>query len=203
MFYENNYLNKAVCEFLYKLLSASSLEEKLNEYYTSFFINDFLKLIEKTNSYISHNTELRDGSGSEFFTDKGLQIGRRFDIQIETVKKKDLTNFITDEKSIFKEPYAMINTSFKQEEMPEGNSENVDGEDGSGSSGGGGFSGGGGGFSGGGDITAEPLTGGGEATPDVGDELPQTEEGLPVDFGTTETSEAAPKEETTPEEETK
>ena len=203
LFYENNYLNKAVCEFLYKLLSASSLEEKLNEYYTSFFINDFLKLIEKTNSYISHNTELRDGSGSEFFTDKGLQIGRRFDIQIETVKKKDLTNFITDEKSIFKEPYAMINTSFKQEEMPEGNSENVDGEDGSGSSGGGGFSGGGGGFSGGGDITAEPLTGGGEATPDVGDELPQTEEGLPVDFGTTETSEAAPKEETTPEEETK
>jgi len=192
LFYENNYLNKGVCEFIYKLLSSNNIEDKLNEYYTSYFVKDFLKLIESTNSYISHNSELRDGTGSEFFTDKGLQIGRRFDIQIESIKNNDMNSFIIDTKSIFKEPYAMINTSFKQNETSidtkTGNEDlNTDSTTG-------GFSGSG--FSGGSEISAEPLTGG-EVTPDSGDELPKTKDGLPVDFGTTETSDV-----TNPEKET-
>lgn len=198
VFYEDNLLNRGVNEFLYKLLNHPIASDNVAEFFNLTFVNDFTSNIEKSNSYLNHIESIREEETTEFFSLDGMQIGRRFDNEIETVEKKDFSDVVIDKDSIFKEPKGRLNaTSFNWGDTNGAPDTATDdsGEGGGsgfgGGGGGGGFSGGGGGgtFSGptGGDETVsldEPVSDG--ETP-----MPTGKDGLPVDFGSEESNEVS------------
>ena len=197
VFYEDNFLNRGVLEYVYKLSSHAELSEKIKEQFNNTFLFDLQKEVEESVSYRNHISAITKEEYGEYFTDKGVQIGRRFDNELEIVKsKKENPNLVVDKNSIYKEPYQRIkqvNYAWETESTAQsggtegsGESESLDsGGDFSGGSSGGGFS-----DIGGSAVGAEPgsevvdvdLEGSGES------EMPKTEDGLPVDFGTPESN---------------
>ena len=191
VFYEDNFLNRAINEYLFKLINHDEASEKIIDSFNSTFINDLKKNVEESASYLSHITSVKNEETSEFFLPSGLQIGRKFDNEIELLKNKDFEDSIIDKDSIFKEPNGRINsTDFAWGGTNDGA---VAGEDSEGTTAGGAGSGsGGGGFSGGGSIDSYSGPSGGSETVDVdGGEpgMPAGEDGFPTDFGTEDSNE--------------
>jgi uncharacterized membrane protein YgcG len=203
VFYEDNLLNRGVCEYLYKMINHKDAEANIVETFNSTFLNDIRLSIETSNSYLSHISSVKNEETQEYFSETGLQVGRRFDDEIAALKSND-PDVIIDKDSIFKEPKGRINSTFDWSESDPGSEatgEEADGDMGAGSDlgGGGGFSGGGGAsFDGptGGEETVDLDVPGGEggdttSTDDSTTEegMPPGEDGLPTDFGTPESNE--------------
>lgn len=196
IFHEDNFINRGVNEYLYKLLHHPIASEEISTRFNETFISDFINNIETSNAYLSHIQSVNEGETNEFFTPNGLQIGRKFDIEIEAVERKEFDNYVIDKDSIFKEPNDKIKTNFMWAEEPSAKGDSssggktpipVRGGDGGFSMGGsGGFSMGGGGGSfdfDAGSETVDVDEDGFEGTP-----MPTGDDGLPTDFGTIETN---------------
>ena len=202
LFFEDNILNRAISEYVYKLISSKSSIENIKNTFNAVFIQDLQAQTESSPAYIQHIDSIKKEKTQPYFTDKGFQIGSRFDNEIELVKNKKYGNdYVVDEDSRFKEPTEKIESSTYPWESEEGEAlTDEDGnEEGGGATGGGPSGAGGGGMApGGGGITFEPpevdpdaLEGGEEGeNPEGGesDEMPTGDDGLPVDFGTPETN---------------
>ena len=221
--FEDTFLNRGINEFMVKMMNHKTAMTNIMEVFSGSTINDIKKMAENSAAYIAHVSAIRNETGEEYFAVSGEQIGKRFDDQIDIVKGQEYEGLVVDKKSRLKEPNAKINSADKPWEsnmgaMPGGEDEM--GADG-GAGGGGGATGGGGSFGGGGlgngDFGGEfappgeegevPGAEGEEAgkEPD-GTPMPNTEEGVPEDFGTVEdntASDEAPSEETPEPEEKK
>lgn len=189
LFDEDNFINRAINEYLYKLSNHDEASEKIIDSFNSTFLNDLKKSVEESASYLSHITSIKNEETSEFFLPSGLQIGRKFDNEVEILKNKDFDDSVIDKDSIFKEPKGRINsTGFA---WGGNNAGAVAGDDSESSSSTGG-SGGGGGFSGGGstDSYSGPTAGSETVDVDGGGEpgMPAGEDGFPTDFGTEESN---------------
>ncbi|MEO6305582.1 MAG: hypothetical protein ABIP51_20630 [Bacteroidia bacterium] len=198
LFYEDNLLNRGVCEYLYKLVNHSTASEKIIETFNSTFLNDLKQSLEESNSYLSHISSIKNEETAEYFSTTGIQIGRRFDNEIDAIKNPDKDSII-DEDSIFKEPKGRIKSTFNWDGNEPSDGESETGADADGDMGGGSDLGGGGGFSGGGGTDSFSGPTGGEETVDLdmpdgttapeGEEgMPPGKDGLPVDFGTPESN---------------
>jgi hypothetical protein len=213
LFYEDNLLNRGVNEYLYKMLTHKDAAKNIIDTFNSTFLHDLTASVETSNSYLSHISSVKNEESGEYFSPPGIQIGRRFDNEIESVKSKDYDDAVIDKDSIFKEPKGRIQSADFSWGDASGAATGEDGEDaggdmGSGSGlGGSGGGGGGGSFNGptGGDETVDIDTGGEgggeEGTSDEGEAMPSGEDGLPTDFGTEESNDEGGSEETKPEEE--
>lgn len=193
VFYEDNFLNRGVNEYLYKLINHPEAEKNIIESFNSTFINDLRLNIESSNSYLSHISSIKNEETPEFFSETGVQIGRRFDNEIDALKDKD-PNVIIDKDSIFKEPKGRLNPTFNWDENENnsevaGEKENDDSLASSGGFSGGGSSGGGGSFTGptGGEETVDLDVPEGEEN----NQMPTGDDGLPTDFGTPESNETS------------
>lgn len=205
LFFEDNFLNRGVNEYISKLLNHKEARQKIRDTYNTVFTNDLQEEAENNPAYTKHIESIKKDEGKEFFTFKGFQVGSRFDNEIEIVNNKEgeKNGLVIDKDSRFKEPSSKIeDTTLPWEKSTSGN--NGDDMDTEGGAGSGGASGGsGGGLSGGGGINYEPpelgpaetsdggeIELGDEGSGDEGDEgdMPTDENGLPVDFGTPESN---------------
>lgn len=212
LFYEDNLLNRAVNEYIVKLLNNKSSSEKIKDAFNTAFIVDLKYHSENCVAYAEHISLIKKEEDQEYFTPKGYQVGTRFDNAIEVTRNKDKQeNFVIDKDSRLKEPNSKINQTVPPWEG--GGATGVAGEEGelgsASSSRGSGGSGGGGGLSSGGGITSmEPATdfssieppgpddGGATGVGNEEGEMPTDDNGFPVDFGTPESNpEGAAKEE--------
>lgn len=201
VFYEDNFLNRGVNEYLYKMLQHKVSSKNIAETYNETLLNDLLSSIEKSKSYLSHIEAIKNEEDTEYFSPYGVQVGRRFDNEIEAIDNDDTEDDgIIDKDSIFKEPNARIKTvSYSWDEGgAEGEGDGGDGDlSGSGGGGGGGSFGGGsyGGPSGGDETIDVDMgnEGGGDAG--SGDDMPTDEDGFPEDFGTPESNDTGGDEE--------
>lgn len=187
LFFEDNLLNRGVNEYIYKLINHKVASEKIVDSFNSTFLNDLRDQVEKSKSYLSHIKSIKNQESAEFFEVTGVQLGRRFDNEIEIVNKKEYDDSIIEDDSIFKEPHGRINVTGINWDDDMSTSADGESSDMSSGSSGGGFSGG----SGGGGSSFSGPTGGDEVV-DIeadGEPLPTGEDGFPKDFGTEETSE--------------
>jgi hypothetical protein len=217
--FEDNYINRGICEYIIKLLNHEEAFKRLKETFSPSMLQDLRKQVETSTAYMEHLTSIKNETGREFFSTKGEQIGKRFDNEIETVKNKDYEGLVIDKDSRLKEPKEKLTTVDLPWEAgggaPAGGAEGMDGAAGGPAGGGapydggsGGFAGGGGGgFDMGGDF-APPGSEGeipgvegeegaeGEAvgTEEDGTPMPSDETGLPADFGTVEDNTETPAE---------
>lgn len=196
--FEDNFINRGICEFLVKLCNHKDAHDKLCDFLSGAIVLDLKKQAENTASYIAHIASIREETGAEYFSVNGEQVGKRFDNEIEMVKNSNYEGCIVDKKSRFKEPNERINPTIAPWDSNQGDM-NVEGGPGGSSSGTGGGTGadfGGGGFGNadfGGEF-AEPGSEGeipGVEAGDVGKEedgteMPKDDDGLPEDFGTVE-----------------
>lgn len=189
LFFEDNFLNRGINEYIVKLTGNKLTSKKIKETFSNTFLVDIQSQSESSASYVSHIESIKEEQTMPFFTDKGYQIGNRFDNEIEVVKNKDTENKLIDKDSVFKEPKGSIN-----DVVPPWDSENNEplestdgsggGERSSGGFGGGAASGGSGATFGNTFDSDIPL--GDDADPDT--ELPTDDQGFPVDFGSEETN---------------
>lgn len=204
LFFEDNFLNRGVNEYISKLMNHKEARQKVRDTYNTAFANDLQEQAENNPAYQNHIESIKKEEGQEFFTFKGMQVGSRFDNQIEIANSRqgEKDGFVIDKESRFKEPNSKIKdttlpwekTSSMDEEGDDAGDETSGNEDA--------MSGGSaGGLAGGGGINYEPPelgsaeTEGGEdidldADGETGedDEMPTDENGLPVDFGTPESN---------------
>lgn len=207
LFFEDNILNRGVNEFISKLCNSEKSAE-IKDAFNSTFLYDLKSLSEESASYIAHVDSIKKG-GQEYFTEKGFQIGVRFDNAQEITENKT-DEVIIDKNSRFKEPKSQlksISAPGSGGTTPDAAGSDSAGPTAAGSSGGSSGGGGGdfgGGFSGpsGGDIpdldsVGTDVDGGGEM-PDAADgaeaeggeeSMPADEDGFPEDFGTPEDNE--------------
>lgn len=188
VFYEDNLLNRGVNEYLYKLIKHSKAASNIVETFNSTFIEDLKSAVESSNSYLSHISSIKNEETSEYFSPDGIQLGRKFDNEIDAVKNKDVNDAVIDKDSIFKEPKGRIKDDFAWDSNSVGgkgeSGEDAEGDMGAGSDLGGGFSGGGGGMGsmdiapGSEEVDVDMPADGAEG------EMPTGEDGLPTDFGT-------------------
>lgn len=202
LFWEDNYLNRGVNEYISKLLNNTATQDKIKDAYNSAFFYDLKAQAEGCPSYQKHVESIKKDEDKEYFTSKGMQIGTRFDNIIEITKNKEgeKEGYSIDDKSRLKEPYSKIESTDYPWESNDGEPLSPDDEENMGADAAGGdMGGGGGGLAGGGGLSYSPPTLGpqqdaegneinpeddAEATADDGTEMPTTDEGLPVDFGT-------------------
>ena len=174
VFYEDNFLNRGLNEYLHKILSHNVSRENIKETFGNTFYRDMLELVEKNNAFISHLKSIKNDTGQDFFDKSGGQLGRRFDLEIEVVEKKEYSNYIVQKDTVFKEPNEKINFEFSNDipaaKEVESTKDSVDLP--SGSSGDGV------------DISSDEIDP--STIEDDGTEMPETEEGIPTDFGTVE-----------------
>ena len=224
--FEDTYLNRGINEFVVKMMNHVGAMKNIMELWGGSTINDFKKQAENSAAYVTHVSAIRNETDEEYFASTGEQIGKRFDDQLDAVREQQYDGLVVDKKSRLKEPNAKINTADKPWESNTGGDfpgTEEDMEAGGAGGGGGGASGGGGSFGGGGlgngDFGGEFAPPGeeGEVPGAEGEEgadgalgqepdgtpMPDTEEGMPEDFGTVEdntTSEETPEETPKPEE---
>lgn len=209
IFFEDNFINRGINEFIFKLLNHEEANEILRDKFPGAMLKDIMNIAETSSSYVAHISAIRDESGYEYFTKNGEQLGNRFDNDILSVKEGTLDGYVIDNKSRFKEPTERIN-NFKpgSADNPTSGGSSSDGGV-SGGSGGGSF--GGGGFQSGlgnadfaepgteGEVPGAEDAGGGsggeipndnEPTMDPesdGEPIPDADgDSLPDDFGTVE-----------------
>ena len=202
LFFEDNFLNRAINEFVYKLTSHKEAKNKMMEIFSGSLVNDINRQSKESPAYIKHITSIKQETSSEYFTKNGEQIGKKFDNELDIVTNKEYEGYIVDNKSRLKEPNEKITSGKMPWENKDSSSDSTDNtSDGSSSGGSGGSSGFGGGFGGGnignadfgGDFAPEGTEGeidgesGTEEGGEEGEEMPKDEEtGLPEDFGTVE-----------------
>ena len=210
LLFEDNLINRGINEFVYKMLSHSTASKKLKDIYPGAIMKNMQEQLSTSSAYMEHITAVKSGSGQEFFTKDGKQIGKRFDNQIDLVKSGDFSGYVVDNKSRFKEPNTVINSSMSDWQNAE-NAPDAGSAEGGGPSGGASSFGGGGGFSGGGGSSAGEFEGDADnqfaapgsegeipGTDDkVGEEedgtpMPKDEQGFPEDFGTVEDNKDEP-----------
>jgi uncharacterized membrane protein YgcG len=211
VFFEDNLINRGVNEYITKLFGYSKISAKIKEVVPGAFVKDLKYQAENCPAYINHIQEIKQDQTQQFFTEKGFQIGKRFENEINIAKQKNLgkdSEYIIDKDSVFKEPTGKLTSvSWEDSEAVTGGETDEDGESSSGGSGGGGgssFGGGGGGSLSGGnfpgdiDPDIEGVTGDGPLG-EEGDDgtgpaadgeipLPKDDQGFPVDFGTEESN---------------
>ncbi len=216
VFFEDNIINRGVNEYLVKLINYDIALKAMKEVYTGALLNDLKYQAENSSSYVKHIESISKEETQPFFSEKGYQIGNRFQSAIQEVKEKDYTDSVINKDSVFEEPTGKVNqTSWETNDLAAGDTEN-DTEGGSSSGGAGSSSGGsfGGGGGAGGFAFDEPdpasapgaegpeengvegnIEGGAVENSDEPEtELPTDEEtGLPVDFGSQETNPEAAK----------
>ena len=210
LFFEDNFLNRGVNEYISKLLNHKEASQKVKDTYGSSFTLDLQSQAENSPAYIKHISSIKKDEGQEYFTFKGFQVGTRFDNEIEIAnsKKGEKDGYVIDKDSRLREPSSKIkDTTFPWEKTSETDLEDETGEgniDASGGESGGGSSGGGGLANGGGinyeppvlgpqqDENGEEIDTGEEGSNEGGEEgegeMPTDENGLPVDFGTPESN---------------
>jgi uncharacterized membrane protein YgcG len=209
VFFEDNFLNRGVNEYMVKLLNHKEAAQKIRDTYNTAFANDLKSQAENNPSYIAHIESIKKEEGKEYFTFKGMQVGTRFDNEIEVANSKEgeKDGYVIDQKSRFKEPSSKIkDTTLPWEKQDETLPDEEGGAAAGGASGGGasgGSGGSGGGLTNGGGINYEPPELGGaedadgnpidiygdeNAEGEEGGEMPTDENGLPVDFGTPESN---------------
>lgn len=216
--FEDNYLNRAICEFVVKMTNHGPAAEKLRDLYPGAILKDLKNQAENTSSYIQHVTAIKSETGVEFFTKNGEQIGTRLENEIELVKGAQYDGYVVDNNSRLKEPHDKVKP-VAAENIPSSAapSDGGDAESGGGP-GGGGFGGGpsGGGALGmdlgnadfGGEFAPEGAEGevpgaedeagvddtGAVGAEEDGEPMPVGEDGVPTEFGTEEdnTPDAAP-----------
>lgn len=189
LLFEDNFINQGINDFFIKLIQDETARKNLQDYkLNSLVINEIEKEITGYVSYTNYKKGISDGK-PEFFDIKGQQVGKRFENVIELVKgNEDLTDYVIDFDSRFKEPNSKINyTPANEPEFDEVGE--LDGEEGAGAvsnSGGGG----GGSFSNDADIDVPDFgspeggieTGAVESGGEDVNTEEQTDE-LPDDFG--------------------
>lgn len=190
VFYEDNLLNRGVNEYMYKLAQHKEASHNIVETFNSTFLNDLKLAIETSQSYLNHISSIKNEETAEYFTVSGIQVGRKFDNEIDAVKNKDVEDAVIDKDSIFKEPKGRIKSSdFAWDSNAVGGTgesgDDAEGDMGAGSD----LGGGGGGFSGGGGGSMDIAPGSEEVDVDMGGEegeegMPTGDDGLPTDFGT-------------------
>jgi hypothetical protein len=207
LFFEDNFLNRGVNEYITKLLNHKEAAQRIRDTYNTAFANDLQAEAENNPAYINHVESIKKEDGKEYFTFRGMQVGSRFDNEIETANNKEgaKAGLVIDKDSRFKEPSAKIkDTTLPWEKSSDEESEGEESEGGADTGGSGTSGGGGGGLSSGGGINYEPpelgpaetsdgeevdLGGEGGEEGDEGEgEMPTDENGLPVDFGTPESN---------------
>lgn len=200
--FEDNYLNRALAEFIVKMSNHHKAFEKLKDLYPGAILKDLKNQAETSSAYLSHINAIKSETGYEYFTTNGEQIGMKLENEIELVKKGQYDGYVINNDSRLKEPHEKIKTidSSNLESTPTADGSDSDGSGG----GGGGFSFGG--VSGGaldmglgnadmGGEFAEPGEEGeipgiddtGEIGVEAdGEPMPDGEDGKPIDFGTEE-----------------
>lgn len=220
VFFEDSLINRAINEYIVKLLNYEESLKAAKELYPSALLNDLKYQAENSIAYTKHIEEVTKEETEQFFTDKGYQIGNRFQSAIQDVKKKEYEDQVINKDSIFKEPVgSIVKEPWTNNDLGADDTETdtAGGDSSFSGGGGGGFSGGGGGgiSMAGADGLDEPSPENavgadapdtsGEAipiedlendtsAPDSETELPKDEEGFPVDFGSQETNPDATKE---------
>ena len=164
LFYEDTVLNRAVGEYVFKLLDHKDAVKNIREYYTNTFVADLKDQIQDSESFMRYTERVKNNEDINFFTEKGKQVGNRLSLQIEIIKDKKFDESIIKKDSRVNEPIDTIKSVPSPLEYPEeGGEENQDNSDGfgggasgtTGSGGGspdGGSGGGGGSFGGGGGV---------------------------------------------------
>lgn len=219
VFFEDSIINRAVNEYVVKLVNYDVTLKNLKEIYPSALLNDLKYQAENAVAYTKHIEEVQNETSQLFFTDKGYQIGSRFENAILQVKDKDTENAVINKDSVFQEPIRkLMNTPWSDGGAGAAPGDETDAEGGSTSSGGGGGAsfggGGGGGATDFGTEVPDGIDDGSGAVAAAGDvaqgvegeggdegtetELPKDDQGFPVDFGSQETNPEAAEE--TPEE---
>lgn len=102
--FEDNYLNRAVCEFVVKMTNHSEAAAKLQDLFPGAILKDLKNQAENTSAYIQHTNAIKTESGVEFFTTMGEQVGTRLENQIELVREAKYDGYVVDNESRFKEP---------------------------------------------------------------------------------------------------
>ena len=189
--FEDNFINRAINEFVYKLTSHKEAKNSMLERFSGSMISDLNSQSNDSAAYLAHIKAIRNETGTEFFTVNGEQLGKKFDNELDLLKNKKFDGYIVNKESRLKEPHEKINTGV----MPwEANSEAGAGEEGG--AGPGGDMGGGSADFGGGDFGNADF--GGDFAPpgsegeipgseeEDGTPMPDGEDGLPSDFGTVE-----------------
>ena len=199
VFFEDNFVNRGVNEYMVKMLNHKGAAEQLRDKFNTAVVNDLKFHAENSVAYLNHIDSIRNEEAEEYFTQNGFQLGTRFDNEIEiAANKTKQDNYIIDKESRLKEPSEKVETV----PLPGETAPGMDGMDGGdeGQEGGGVLGpdgspmpqdGAGVGLPGGGGLMAGgmPDIGGGEGGEEDGEgEMPTDEDGFPVDFGTPETN---------------
>lgn len=208
VFFEDSILNRAINEYVSKLVSHKTAIKNIKDAFSNTLTNDLQTQSQTSTAYVNHIESIKKDEGKEFFTSKGFQVGNRLSNEIESIKNKKTNDSIINKDSVFKEPTDYLSnvvSPWDKDESDYGPGDMDNDELGGGNSGGaigGGSSGGGDPLSGGGFSSDEstfdsPIDLKGEDNPDVdlsGEEgdsdtpLPTGEDGMPVDFGSEETN---------------
>lgn len=196
---EDNFLNRGINEFINKMLSHSTAVGKLRDLFAGASLKSIKKTAETSGAYMAHLESVKTGTGVEYFSPTGDQIGRRFDNELLLVHSGEFDGYVIDKKSRLREPNEKIKPALPVDVMNDVGASDVNDietddsdSDFSASSGGSDLSSNSelGNADFGGDFAEEGTEGqvpgdtnGVEAD---GTPMPSDDEGFPADFGTVE-----------------